>query len=276
MTDEQLADLMEKIEDLAQTVQRNTAAISRLSGTITTTGSPVQLLQVAGTPFGDCVLEMRIWKQRIYRRYIAYKFEANKIERLGRIARQRELVVTTEQLLTDRAAAGHNDFNQAKVNINRRRTTLMSWVKRFNTLQEQCIRMDAAGERPANARLPQPININLFWSLEMDAEVFADAAFDWEEGVEVPAWLGDAAMKQGIRGELGLRRCEEETARLDRECQTLERWLLDREAVLGEARQRAAGLCSQPYREIPSLTMLQILETLRCRINLTSCWLNTI
>lgn len=101
--------------------------------------------------------------------------------------------------------------------------------------------MDQEGTRPQGARIPKPLDIAAMWDLDIDAEIFADAVFNWEDGKPIPDWMGKATMRRAIRGELLFRRCREQTERLDLEAATMERWLDTREAQLFRSRDYYAG-----------------------------------
>ena len=68
------------------------------------------------------------------------------------------------------------------------------------------------------------------FSLDVDDPIWDDVGLDEDNHTEavsvaVPAWLGDEAVRSGIRGLLQLDRVEEEEARLRHELSVLEEWL---------------------------------------------------
>jgi hypothetical protein len=81
------------------------------------------------------------------------------------------------------------------------------------------------GSAPQNAIAPVSINTKHVFSLDVDSEVWNDIGLGQEDDDEqVPRWMGDEQVRNGIRSHLDYCRCLEELARLQHEMKNLIHW----------------------------------------------------
>lgn len=102
-------------------------------------------------------------------------------------------------------------------------------------MQEEAVVMHRNRGLAARFRLPNPIDLDLLYRSDVDKNIWADAAFDWEQANSPPRWMVDDNMKRAINGMLLHERCEEEKERIDMEVGTMRLWLDERRDKLGHA-----------------------------------------
>ncbi|KII83041.1 hypothetical protein PLICRDRAFT_119897, partial [Plicaturopsis crispa FD-325 SS-3] len=81
--------------------------------------------------------------------------------------------------------------------------------------------------------------------LDVDDDIWQDIGLEEDdEGYgDVPLWLGDDNVRDGIRARMDLDRCLEEEVRLQRERCTMQEWMLEEWNVLREALSDAESDC---------------------------------
>jgi hypothetical protein len=103
--------------------------------------------------------------------------------------------------------------------------TYNNYCKEMRTLVSQC-------QAPRKAFVPQPIDPQKLFALDVDDDIWQDAEFDDEEGVGVPLWLGSDDVRKGIKHLLTLDRCFEEESRLKQERAAMQLWMHEEWEIL--------------------------------------------
>jgi hypothetical protein len=97
------------------------------------------------------------------------------------------------------------------------------------------------GLAPPGVNIPASIPSEGLWDLGVDSDLWMEIIQDSEyPNKDVPKWLCDGPMKQGIRAMLQLHRCDEELERLYSERTVMHSWLSAQQEQL-----QLAGLIAQ-------------------------------
>ena len=89
---------------------------------------------------------------------------------------------------------------------------------------------------PRNALLPQVIDTQRLFALDVDDNIWQDAGLnDDDENDGIPLWLGSDSTRQGIKHRLLLDRCVEEERRLIAERSALQEWMREEWVTLEQA-----------------------------------------
>ncbi|KAG6816073.1 hypothetical protein H0H93_008564, partial [Arthromyces matolae] len=125
----------------------------------------------------------------------------------------------------DQAVAGRDQTLGTKLHqatrkaISKRKPALMNAIRKFNGY---CVRLAALHKTEWNLPVPQPLPLDLA-SLRESPLLHEDVWITKSEG-NLPLWLKDAQVRQGIRALLKRDRCLEERRRLGVEADNLCRW----------------------------------------------------
>jgi hypothetical protein len=91
------------------------------------------------------------------------------------------------------------------------------------------------GKAPPGAIVPQPIEKEGLFKLDVDDEIWQDVGLEDDTEGPVPRWLGDESVRKGIKLMLLLDRCKEEEARLRKERRSMQEWMREEWACLQAA-----------------------------------------
>ena len=103
-------------------------------------------------------------------------------------------------------------------------------VRSFNAI---CAQMQDIA--PRRAFLPRPIDMKGLYKLDVDDAIWQDAGLGGETEDDIPRWMSDKSVKEGIKCLLQLDRCIEEEYRLKKERCTLQKWLQEEWQCLQQA-----------------------------------------
>jgi hypothetical protein len=98
-------------------------------------------------------------------------------------------------------------------------------VKAFNDLCSQLSTLVDSGDAPHGAKIPDQIQRDGLFQLDVDNDIWQDIPLDDGEGM--PRWLGDEQVREGIKWMLQLDRCNEEECRLSRERVAMQDWMTE-------------------------------------------------
>ena len=118
-------------------------------------------------------------------------------------------------------------------------------------------------QAPRMVVAPEPIKRDGLFKLDVDDDIWQDVGleddvFDTDDSsvpIGVPRWLGDDAVRAGIKAQLTLDRCIEERERLSLERCTMQVWMQDEWRSLELAISRA-GRCLSTDFTFQILTLL--------------------
>lgn len=98
-------------------------------------------------------------------------------------------------------------------------------------------------QAPIGAVVPQRIPDGGLWKLDIDDSIWQDVGLDEQSDGSPPPWLAHEPTRAGIRALLDYDRACEEEARLLRERQALQDWMLEEWQVVQTAIERT-GKCT--------------------------------
>ena len=114
--------------------------------------------------------------------------------------------------------------------ITKRKPALLSAIKKFNNY---CSRLAVLHHSEWLVPLPEPLPLKL--AELRDSKVLMEDVWITPSDGEVPRWLQDVDIRNGIRAMLMLDRCDEEHRRLTWEAENLHRWLGEELAAVERA-----------------------------------------
>lgn len=82
------------------------------------------------------------------------------------------------------------------------------------------------GKAPENAIVPLPIDKKKVFTLDIDSDVWNDAGLLGDDAADIPQWMSNHQVRQGIQALLEFHRCCEELQRLKVEFSNLRRWFI--------------------------------------------------
>lgn len=132
-------------------------------------------------------------------------------------------------------------------------------AKSYNALCDQLVSLIRRGRALPGAIAPTPIAREGLFKLDVDDDIWQDIGLDEEDSTltEIPGWLGDENIRDGIRARLDLDRCLEEEERIKGERCSMQEWMLEEWAVLQDA-QADAGEFDRYLRYFMALTMNRV------------------
>ena len=209
--DGDLEEVLERQNELASVVRKGKASIKRR----------IELLSV-----GDRANWLRLQDD---------KFLALRVGALGlkRRIRQKLQARTFEiTALKKHETSKHKDSRKltenAMANLKRREPALKKLVQRYNEKCREIQRKLLTRRVPRNAIGLREIDLSTIWQLDVDDDIWNDAALlDEEEEIHIPDWLGDDNMRAAIRNRVENERCKEEIQRLLRERENLRCWMVE-------------------------------------------------
>jgi hypothetical protein len=159
-------------------------------------------------------------KKRIRSRLSQRKFELDGLERAYRHA-------TTS---ADKLRA------HAETQIKHKEPGIQQLRRKYNELCQELESMINQGLAPRRAVAPHRIEKEGLFKLDVEDEIWQDIGLDDVEFEgEIPGWLGDDGIRQGIKSLLELDRCEEEERSLCKERQAMQEWMLEEWECVSEA-----------------------------------------
>lgn len=90
-------------------------------------------------------------------------------------------------------------------------------------------------EAPVTAVAPKPIPRDGLFALDVDDDIWQDVGLDEDQHMEVPRWLSDDKVREGIRVLLEHDRCTEEEHRVLMERVALQMWFREEWLCLNHA-----------------------------------------
>ena len=111
----------------------------------------------------------------------------------------------------------------------------MKLVTSYNQLCTQLATLIKRGEAPTTAIAPKPIQREGLFALDVDDDIWQDTGLDDDQGVQVPRWLGDDKVREGIQALLELDRCSEEQHRVIKERAAMQEWFVEEWNSLSKA-----------------------------------------
>ena len=220
-------DIGSQIDDLEKRIKTNTQSIISKKTKLSVDGR-LNLNRLMGNEFLRKRMNALALKQRIRDRLRNRKFEIEALERAYR--------------------STINNTNQAKLqkqsdqSVKRKEPGIQTLAKNYNKL---CAEMKDLIKKKANipkgAIAPVPIQLDRLFQLDVDEDIWLDIGLTDDDLTEVPAWLGNDQVREGIKALLQYDRCIEEERRLKAEKLSLQQWFKEEWLIvitaLNEARE---------------------------------------
>ncbi|KDQ05679.1 hypothetical protein BOTBODRAFT_122395 [Botryobasidium botryosum FD-172 SS1] len=156
-------------------------------------------------------MNAHVLRTRIRAKVVEFKFERTKLKRVYR-----------HHLMQEK------QHTQTKNSIHRRHNGISALISKFNKLVDQMDSLRRGHKAPINTVSPQKLDVRKIFRLDVDDELWQeDPGLGDETCDELPRWLGDEKVRNGIVFMLERDRCLEEIKRLDAECLAMQSWLVD-------------------------------------------------
>ena len=164
-------------------------------------------------------------KQRIRDRLRQRKFELEILERAYR--------KTVNHLKLEK---------HAQSQVKRKEPGIQALARKYNNLCDELSGLIKAKKAPRGAIVPVKIVMEGLFKLDVDDNVWQDIGLtDSVDSVEnIPAWLGNENVRQGIKALLEFDRCEEEERRLILEHISMQQWMREEWIVVCKGVKEAA------------------------------------
>lgn len=141
---------------------------------------------------------------------------------------------------TDNVSLDHNLEEHIWLAVNRKNPSIQQNVKNYNDLCKEIVNLIKHDVSLWNKAPPVPINPDTLYSAQMDKNIWQDCRLDNEESGEIPAWLADEGVREGIRLMLALDRCNKERVQLIDKCCLLQEWFMEEWACVVAAKATAS------------------------------------
>ncbi|EPQ50190.1 hypothetical protein GLOTRDRAFT_50923 [Gloeophyllum trabeum ATCC 11539] len=163
-------------------------------------------------------------KKRLRERLRQRKFELERVERAYR------------NLANDKRIHSHTETQ-----VKRREPGIQQLARDFNGLCGVMRDLIRKGQAPPGSVAPDTIDSKALFKLDVDDTIWQDVGLDEDpnSGESIPPWLGDDAVRTGIRAWVELQRCQEEEKRLRRERRAIQEWFAEEWEMVSKAEASA-------------------------------------
>jgi hypothetical protein len=195
----QLKEIYMKLENVHEIIRQKKAVLS--------VDGRINLKKIVESKYLQLRIKAQGLKTRIRDHLRNRKFELDRLEQSHRLS------------------SGEGKLqNHIKSSFHSRGPQIQRLTKTYNETCSQIHRLIDQGDAPLGAQVPNKIEKESLFKLDVDDEIWQDINVDNLDG-SVPAWLGDNNIRDGIRVLLQHDRCVEEEMRIVREVHTLREWM---------------------------------------------------
>ncbi|KAL0565895.1 hypothetical protein V5O48_016120 [Marasmius crinis-equi] len=171
-------------------------------------------------------------------------------ERMKALALKNRLValICARKFQRDRLERSfRKNTNEAKLHsqiahsVKRKDPSIQKVARSYNMVVRKLKDMIERKRCPRNVTAPREIPMDKLFALDVDDEIWEDVGLtdEWDRP-ELPAWLADDQVRDGIRGLLQWDRAREEIARLRVERDAMQAWFAEEWAVVQDALDRTS------------------------------------
>lgn len=107
-----------------------------------------------------------------------------------------------------------------------RQPAISKLVGQYNGLCRSMKRIIQSGGAPPNSSAPFELKTEGLFRLDVDNDIWQSVGFDNIDAANTPRWLSDEDVREGIRLQLEIDRCNEEMERLKWERCALQEWFM--------------------------------------------------
>ncbi|KDQ08430.1 hypothetical protein BOTBODRAFT_118738 [Botryobasidium botryosum FD-172 SS1] len=185
-----------------------TARVKTMEKALGVTGKQ-QLDALKGNPYLRARMNARALRTRIRARIVEHKFERTKLERAYR-----------------RQIAQEKNHAHTAASIHRRQNGISSLINKFNKLADEMMALRRDGKAPPKTHPPRKLNAKKIFRLDVDDELWQeDPGLGDDTTNNMPGWLGNDKVRDGITAMLERDRCLEEEQRLRHEQHSMQEWI---------------------------------------------------
>ncbi|KDQ11852.1 hypothetical protein BOTBODRAFT_113727 [Botryobasidium botryosum FD-172 SS1] len=196
------------LESARATSAQVNASLKAMEKALGVTGKQ-QLAALKGNPYLRARMNARALRARIRARIIEHKFERTKIERAFRRQMQQE-----------------KNHAHTNASIHRRKGSIMTLIRKFNKLVDDMKALRRDGQAPIESKLPRTLDAAKIFRLDVDDDLWQDdPGLGDDDAGDVPGWLGNDKIRDGIVAMLERDRCFEEEERLQHERGSMQAWI---------------------------------------------------
>jgi len=248
MTADEIQLLLDESQEHAKHIQKS---ISSKKSKLSVDGR-LNLTKLIDDVFLKTRMNALALKQRIRDRLSQRKFELENLERAYR--------KTMNHIKLEKHAQGQ---------IKKKEPGIQVLARKYNTLCDELTDLIRKKHAPRGAIVPVYIDINGLFKLDVDDDIWHDIGLsdDIDALQNIPPWLGDENVREGIKALLELDRCEEEERRLVSECISMQQWMKEEWLVLCKGMENAL--------EDPAVTF-QFAERQKLLLRLCHKWMPAI
>ena len=209
----------ELLEEAVDQVRRTQRAILTKRSKLHVDGR-LNLEKLLGNEFLRSRMNALALKQRIRDRLRQRKFELENLERAYR--------KTSNHLKLEK---------HAKAQIKRKEPGIQTLARKYNKLCAELTQMIVAKKAPRGAVAPSEIQQDGLFKLDVDDDIWQDIGLTDEVDnlQDIPDWLGNEDVRNGIKALLERDRCIEEERRLVQERLSMQQWMQEEWLVVNAA-----------------------------------------
>jgi hypothetical protein len=207
------------LEDVQQKVVKNKRLISARKSKLSVDGR-LNLTKLLDNEFLKLRMRALALKQRIRDRLRQRKFELENLERAYR--------KTVNHLKLEK---------HAQTQLKRKEPGIQATAKKYNQLCLDLKKIIDNHGAPRGAISPLPIALDGLFKLDIDDDIWQDIGLtsETDDMTEIPAWLGNIGVRDGIKALLEHDRCVEEMKRVKHERVCMQEWFKEEWEVVEEA-----------------------------------------
>ena len=202
--EDQILELQKKRKSITDTIRQKRSKLS--------VGDEQNLVSLLGNKFLQVRLNALAVKQRIRERLRHRKYELESLQQSYRKTMDRLKLET-----------------HAGQQLKRKEPGIQKLARTYNKLCDDMAQLIKDRCAPLGARVPSKVNIESLFKLDVDDDIWQDDGLtsDMDNASEVPGWLGNDNVRQGIKALLLHDRCQEEKRRLLKERRSMQEWFTE-------------------------------------------------
>jgi len=209
-------DVQDALEELQEKITKHKRLILARKAKLSVDGR-LNLTKLLDNEFLKLRMRALALKQRIRDRLRQQKFELENLERAYR--------KTVNHLKLEK---------HAQTQLKRKEPGIQSTAKKYNKLCSDLSKMIDKGKAPRGATAPLLIKLDGLFKLDVDDDIWQDIGLtdETDDILEIPAWLGNNSVRDGIKALLEDDRCVEEMKRVKHERVCMQEWFQEEWVVV--------------------------------------------
>jgi len=185
------------------------------------------LRKLMGNKYLEMLLKARAVKGRLRARLQNRKFEYERLEKAyHRASFNGNNLLYLSCIILILLYSESRLQDQIQSSISKQQPGIVALMNRYNQMCHDLQRMITQGQAPTNAVAPRVLQRESLFKLDVDDPIWDDSGLEEQTG-DIPPWLGDEEVQEGIKAWLVINRGKEELERLIVKGENMQRWMRD-------------------------------------------------